>query len=210
MAHIVLLGDSIFDNKSYVSEGRDVISHLHQRLDSDSQASLLAVDGATIDNMRAQVSQIPEDGTHLVLSAGGNDALGHIDILSDQAQTVADALLTLARIRDKFARSYRGLIRSIKELRNPLVVCTIYNPPMFEDEMQPVVELGLSLFNDTILGIAFEESLSVIEMRLICNEESDFESTIEPSDSGGGKIAEAIANAVSIEPTLPRSQVFSM
>jgi len=82
----------------------------------DSQATLLAVDGATVVDMRSQVLQIPEDGTHLVLSAGGNDALGNIVVLSEQAQSVADALATLARIRDKFADSYGRLIRPIIEL----------------------------------------------------------------------------------------------
>ena len=210
MAHIVLLGDSIFDNQSYVPEGRDVVSHLRQRLDADSQATLLALDGATVEDIRSQVLQIPEDGTHLVLSAGGNDALGQMNVLADRARSVADALATLGRIRDRFADSYRGLIRSITELRKPLVVCTIYYPPIFEDESQPVVAPGLSMFNDTILGIAFEESLSVIETRLVCYEESDFEFLIEPSEEGGAKIAKAVAQAVGIEPAPPRSQVFAI
>ncbi len=210
MTHIVLLGDSIFDNGSYVPEGRDVVSHLRQRLDAVSKATLLAVDGATVDDISSQVLDIPNDATHLVLSAGGNDALHTMDNLAEQARTIADALSRLAAIREGFADSYRRLIRSILELQKPLVVCTIYYPPMFEDELQAMVAPGLSLFNDTILGIAFEESLSVIEMRLVCTEESDFASIIEPSESGGAKIAEALAKAVGIEPTSPRSQVFAI
>ena len=75
MTHMVLLGDSIFDNESYVPEGLDVISHLRQRLDAASQATLLAVDGATAKDIPFQVLDVPDDSTHLVLSAGGNDAL---------------------------------------------------------------------------------------------------------------------------------------
>ncbi len=210
MTHIVLLGDSIFDNESYVPDGRDVISHLRQKLDADSQATLLAVDGAVVDDVASQVFHIPNNATHLMLSAGGNDALQNMWILTEQAQTVSDALSKLAMIRERFADSYRDLVRSLVELQKPLVVCTIYHPPMFEEVPQPVVATALSVFNDTILGIAFEENLSVIETRLLLNDASDFESTIEPSDSGGAKMAEALAMAAEIEPVPHGSQVFGI
>jgi len=210
MTHIVLLGDSIFDNANYVPSGRDVVSHLQQMLDTDSKATLLAVDGAVVDDVPSQVFRIPNDASHLVLSAGGNDALQNMWILTEQAQTVSDALSKLALIRERFAVSYRQLIRSLVELQKPLTVCTIYQPPMFEEVPQPVLAAALSVFNDTILGIAFEESLTVIETRLLLNEESDFESIIEPSDSGGAKIAQALALAAEIEPVPHRSQVFGI
>jgi len=65
VTHIVLLGDSIFDNASYVPSGRDVVSHLEQLLDADSQATLLAVDGAVVDDVPSQVFRIPSDATTL-------------------------------------------------------------------------------------------------------------------------------------------------
>jgi len=210
MTHIVLLGDSIFDNANYVPSGRDVVSHLQQMLDTDSKATLLAVDGAVVDDVPSQVFRIPNDASHLVLSAGGNDALQNMWILTEQAQTVSDALSKLALIRERFAVSYRQLIRSLVELQKPLTVCTIYQPPMFEEVPQPVLAAALSVFNDTILEIAFEESLTVIETRLLLNEESDFESIIEPSDSGGAKIAQALAMAADIEPAPQGSQVFGI
>ena len=208
MTHIVLLGDSIFDNASYVPSGRDVVSHLEQLLDADSQATLLAVDGAVVDDVPSQVFRIPSDATHLMLSAGGNDALQNLGILYEEARTVSDALSKLAIIRERFANSYRQLISSLVEVQKPLVICTIYQPPMFEEVPQPVLAAALSMFNDAILGIAFEESLSVIDTRLLLNEESDFESIIEPSDSGGAKIAQALAMAASIESSPQRTQVF--
>ncbi len=208
MTHIVLLGDSIFDNASYVPSGRDVVSHLQQMLDADSRATLLAIDGAVVDDVASQVFHIPNNATHLMLSAGGNDALQNMWILAEEAQTVSDALSKLALIRERFADSYRQLIRSLVELQKPLTVCTIYQPPMFEEVPQPVLAAALSVFNDTILGIAFEESLSVIETRLLLNEESDFESIIEPSDSGGAKMAQALAMAANIASSQERTQVF--
>src|SRR5712664_1385755 len=75
MAHIVLLGDSIFDNGAYTEGGPDVISQVRQLLPDGWHASLFAVDGATTVDVPYQVHRVPPDSTHLVLSAGGNDAL---------------------------------------------------------------------------------------------------------------------------------------
>ena len=39
------------------------------------RASLLAVDGATTDDVPSQVQRVPADASHVVLSVGGNDVL---------------------------------------------------------------------------------------------------------------------------------------
>jgi hypothetical protein len=52
------------------------------------------------------------------------------------------------------------------------------------------------MFNDVILRAAFQQSLAVIDLRLICSEPSDYANPIEPSGSGGAKIARAIAAAL--------------
>ena len=46
MSHIVLLGDSIFDNAAYVRGGPDVVTQLRELLPRGWQATLAAVDGA--------------------------------------------------------------------------------------------------------------------------------------------------------------------
>ena len=43
--HVVLLGDSIFDNASYVAGGPDVVTHLRSVLPPGWRATLAAVDG---------------------------------------------------------------------------------------------------------------------------------------------------------------------
>lgn len=45
MPHIVLLGDSVFDNRAYVTPDPDVITQLRAKLDASWIATLLAVDG---------------------------------------------------------------------------------------------------------------------------------------------------------------------
>ena len=69
MSHIVLLGDSIFDNRAYVGVGgKDVVTHLREMLPNDWQATLNAVDGSIIENVSSQLLRIPKDATHLVVS----------------------------------------------------------------------------------------------------------------------------------------------
>src|SRR5688500_14337329 len=53
--HVVLLGDSIFDNGAYVSGGPDVVAHLRAMLPRGWEATLLAVDGAVIDDVFRQL-----------------------------------------------------------------------------------------------------------------------------------------------------------
>ena len=92
MTHIVLLGDSIFDNGSYTGAEPDVVTHLRTLLPEGSRATLLAVDGATTRSMTGQVAEIPSDATHVVVSVGGNDALGHGDLLQAPPTFTADPL----------------------------------------------------------------------------------------------------------------------
>ena len=54
MPHLVLIGDSIFDNAAYTGGGPDVVSQVRGLLAPGWEATLLAVDGST--TIRLQVS----------------------------------------------------------------------------------------------------------------------------------------------------------
>lgn len=194
---IVLLGDSIFDNALYVPGGPSVVEHLRRILPAEDHATLLALDGATVSSVFRQLERIPNDATHLVLSVGGNDALWMAgNIFSQETTDVRSALQCVADSLAKFKTEYRRLIRDLRETRLPLVTCTIYDsvPGLESAELA-----GLCVFNDTITRTAFEYGNTLIDLRTICNEPSDYASIspIEPSASGGGKIARAIINALS-------------
>ncbi len=195
--HIVLLGDSIFDNALYVPGGPSVIEHVRRILPAGDRATLIALDGATVSSVFRQLERIPSDATHLVLSAGGNDALWMAgNIFSQETPNVRSSLQRIAELLNEFKIEYRRLIRDLRELRLPLVTCTVYDsvPGLDSSEIA-----GLCVFNDTITRAAFEFGTTLIDLRTICNESSDYApvSPIEPSASGGGKIARAIINALS-------------
>ena len=98
MPHIVLLGDSIFDNASYTRGGPDVITQVRERLPQGWKATLLAVDGSVTLNVPAQLERLPQDASHLVLSVGGNDALVKSEILNTPVRSTAEALALLADV----------------------------------------------------------------------------------------------------------------
>ena len=104
----MLLGDSIFDNGVYVAGGPDVVRQLQDELPTDWVATLRAIDGDVTDGVSRQLRSLPADATHLVVSVGGNDALGVSGILQQPADTVGDGLLQLADVQGRFAASYEA------------------------------------------------------------------------------------------------------
>jgi hypothetical protein len=192
MSHIVLLGDSIFDNAAYVSGGPDVVRQLRAELPAGWRATLLALDGATTDGVPAQMERLPGDATHLVVSAGGNDALGASHLLYASVRNVGDALHLLAGAQDAFDADYRAMLSRVLAAGLPAALCTIYDTPQTGPE-QRVVKTALSLFNDRITRAAFSNSLPLIDLRLICGDPEDYANPIEPSVRGGEKMARAIA-----------------
>ena len=196
MGTVVLLGDSIFDNARYVPGGPSVLEHLRRCLPRGWQATLLAVDGAVVADVSDQLARLPADASHLVVSAGGSDALGHSSlILREPAESFAEVLSRLADVRSEFQRDYRSMLQEVLGCGKPTAVCTVYDaiPGLSRAE-----HTGLCLFNDVILREAFRVGVPVIDLRLICNEASDYapSSPIEPSAAGGGKIARAVNRVV--------------
>ena len=195
MTHVVLLGDSIFDNQRYIPRDEpDVVRQLRAQLPTDWRATLLAVDGSVTDSVPRQLTNLPEDATHLVVSVGGNDALGHLSVLDGAATSVAQALAQLGVIQDQFEQSYRRMLDAVLSRNLPTAVCTIYNGSFPDPTYQRVATLGVAIWDDAILRIAAERGLPVLELRLICADHDDYANPIELSTAGGAKLAAAIAN----------------
>jgi lysophospholipase L1-like esterase len=192
MAHVVLLGDSILDNIAYVRGGPDVVRQLRSKLPTDWDATLLAVDGAVTSEVRSQLRRLPKDSTHIVVSAGGNDALGASFLLGQRVATVADALSLLEKAQSAFASDYSAMVEAVEGTGIPAAFCTIYDTPPSSPDHR-IVRTALALFNDVITRAAFAAGAGLIDLRLICDRDEDYANPIEPSVQGGDKIASAIA-----------------
>jgi hypothetical protein len=196
MNHIVLLGDSIFDNAAYVGGGPDVIRQLHTALPQGWHATLNAKDGATTQNIRAQLCHLPSDATHLVVSVGGNDALLEAGVLEEGARSVGAALDRLAAVRDRFKLNYRSMLADVRSRGLPTAVCTIYDARFPDPDLRRRASIALTILNDCITREVFLHEMTLIDLRLICDSDDDFANPIEPSVAGGAKIAGAIAKFV--------------
>jgi hypothetical protein len=131
-----------------------------------------------------------------VLSVGGNDALGNASVLDTRVASTAQALGLLADIAEEFEGRYGSAIDACLRTRVPLSICTIYNGNFPDTEYQRIVSTALKVFNDAILRVAIEHSLTVIDLRLLFSDARDYANPIEPSSRGGEKIARVIAAVV--------------
>jgi len=195
MKHIVLLGDSIFDNASYVAPGESVEDLLRSAIADDTRVSLLAVDGAVSTDVHAQLEALPADTTHVFLSCGGNDALGYIDTLTRPVSSVAGAMDIFTAIRETFRQHYRAVLEHSLSRHPNLAVCTIYDsvPDIGEQALT-----ALALFNEVILKEAVRKKCPILDLRLLFDQPADYSpvSSIEPSGQGAGKLARLILKVV--------------
>jgi lysophospholipase L1-like esterase len=192
MSHLVLLGDSVFDNASYVPGQLPVIEQVRNALPRQWQATLLAIDGDVVNGVADQLSRLPTDATHLAVSVGGNDALRHSAILHQPAKSVAEVMRQFVTIQDEFRRDYRTMLAAVTARQLPRLVCTIYDTiPGLSSE----AACALSVFNDVIVREAARLRVSILDLRLICDRAEHYSSLspIEPSAAGGQRIAEALA-----------------
>lgn len=206
--HIVLLGDSIFDNGSYTRGEPDVAGHLASVIPWTWRATLLAVDGARTKDVGSQLDRVPQDATHIVVSVGGNDALLNSDLLETSVRSTAETLLMFADRLDAFEQAYRSTIDRIVSLGREVTICTVYNGAL-DPELARPARVALMTFNDVILRVAFAARATIIDLRSICVERSDYANPIEPSGKGGWKIAAAIARAVGATPGAVVSRVIA-
>ena len=210
MNHVVLLGDSIFDNKSYVgANGKDVVTHLREVLPENWQATLKARDGSLIENVSNQLLDAPETATHFVISVGGNNAIMNADVLEMRANSSAEVFHELANRRDTFEFHYQEMLKAVLAKKLPTAVSTVYFPNFPNEQIQRVAVIALSIFNDVIIRQAFLNGLPLLDLRLICAELSDYANEIEPSDKGGKKIAEKISELLQHHDfAIRRTQIF--
>jgi hypothetical protein len=192
--HVVLLGDSVLDNAGYLAgRGPDVVAQLRKALPAGWRATLLARGGAVTRDVPGQAQRLPPDTTHIIISAGGNDAGRQEAVLGAPVRTVAEGLARISVLREDFQRDYQAMLGIVAARRLPLALCTIYDPRFADLTRRDVIVVALGAFNDIITRAAFGHGLALIDLRLICQSDADFSGPTGPSVQGGGKIAAAAA-----------------
>lgn len=136
------------------------------------------MDGNITRNVASQTAALPHGATHLIISVECNDALQKTDIFSEPASTVGEGLFRLSGILDDFRQNYRQMLQHVLGFKLPVAACTIYNSV---PGLGGMATTALALFNEIILQEAFIAKVPVIDLPLICNEDSDY-SLIAPSN----------------------------
>lgn len=193
---IALIGDSIFDNDSYVQPGCAVIDHLRKQLFHGEIATLYARDGAVCSSIQNQIPGI-SSCDYLVMSIGGNDALRWSGIVNENVSNVGEALSKLTVMRQDFLIEYKSALKKAIKFSShgKLFICTIYDCiPGLSSELKT----ALAIFNEIILYFSSLYKIPMIDLRVVCSEEKCYSkiSLIEPSEYGGQKIADAIIAAI--------------
>jgi hypothetical protein len=132
---------------------------------------------------------IPLDATHIGICLDGGWAIEASGLLRGEAKSIRSALKALALAADQFEDIFARLIAAALEAGLPTVVCTLVPSRHQEASRRRVAATALAIFNDRILRQAFWAKLSIVELRLICDEESDYASETLLSRAGVRKVA---------------------
>lgn len=207
--NILFLGDSILNNQLYVSSG-DTVEDLLQKQITSNKIKIFnyAQDGATISSVYQQLHQVPEylnsADSILFLSIGGNDILSNLlkeenrnnrnngnngnngnDRNNGNNRNEQDIYLSL------LFEKYQILLETIHEKMNlsQIYILDIYYPihPYFQPWISFLKKWNHLLENNKL-------SIPVITISNDLKESNDFIEFIEPSKSGGEKIAEILYN----------------
>lgn len=194
MPHLVLLGDSIFDNGRYVPGRPPLVEQARDWFPKDWRVTLLACDGSIACQVAAQLERCPSDATHFAVSVGGNDVLENSYVVRESDSSPTEMLAEIHGVRGRFQKEYQAMLDAVLALRCPIILCTVY------DAIQDITfqeALLLALYNDVILSEGIRRGLPVLDLRLICTDPRDFSeySPIEPSEIGGAKIVRGLRQA---------------
>lgn len=195
MSHLALIGDSVFDNGAYTRGGPAVVSQVKRHMPVSWRITLGALDGARIDGVAAQLGKLPSDVDRLALSVGGNDILGFVSLLDAPVTRGGQAVGMIGDAANAFEAAYRAMLPACLHVDRHAIICSVYGGNFPDPVFQRLARTALTPFNDAIIRIGVEHGLTVIDLRLVCDEPSDYANAIEPSSKGGEKIAHAIVRA---------------
>jgi len=145
---------------------------------------------------QGRVRAIPSEATHIGICVDGGWAIETSGLLKGRAQSIQDALDTLATAADEFENMFARLIAAAAEAGVPTIVCTLVPARYVEASQQRVAATALAIFNDRILRRAIAARLSIVELRLVCDEDGDYASETLLSHAGVRKVANVARSAL--------------
>ena len=188
--HLVLLGDAL-QNIDMGAEPAEAV--LVPRPRNPWKLTVLQAPHVL---QRGRVSAIPPDATHIGICIDGGWAIETSGLLEGGAPSMRGALDALAAAADQFEEIFARLVAAALETGRPTVVCTLIPSRHEEISRRRAAGTALAIFNDRILRQAFAAKLSVVELRLVCDEDSDYANETLLSRAGVRKVANVARSAL--------------
>ena len=188
--HLVLLGDAL---QNIDLGGGQIESALVPRPRNPWKLTVLQAPQVL---RQGHVRAIPGDASHIGICIDGGWAIETSGLLQGAAQSIRDALDTLAAAADEFENVFACLIAAATETGLPTILCTLVPARYLEPSQQRVAATALAIFNDRVLRRAFAARLSVVELRLVCDEDGDYASETLLSSAGVRKVANVARSAL--------------
>jgi hypothetical protein len=181
--HLVLLGDALENIDMGVDAAEDVLVPRPR-----NPWKLTVLEPPQVLE-RGWARAIPIDATHIGICLDGGWAIEASGLLRGSAQSVSGALETLADAADRFEEIFTSLVAAALEAGLPTVVCTLVPSRHGEPLRQRIAATALAIFNDRILRHAVAANLSVVDLRIVCDEEGDYATETLLSRAGVRKVA---------------------
>jgi len=145
---------------------------------------------------QGRVRAIPAGVTHIGICVDGGWAIETSGLLQGSVRTIREALDALARAADEFENMFVRLITAAAEASVPTIVCTLVPARYAESSQERVAATALAIFNDRVLRRTIAAHLSIVELRLVCDEDSDYASETLLSHAGVRKVANVARSAL--------------
>lgn len=189
---IILMGDSILKNNSYVPPGKAVDNLIEKKTNANVYS--FAVNDSKIVDVYGQINKLPfnlnNDSTTIFLSIGGNDIL-QLFGENDEPSNYDHIITTMFK-------AYKKLIKSIQTRmdQSNIVLIDIYYPENIKyKQFQPVIQK----WNEKIYEFSNDKTSNIegiVQISEVINQPNDFTLGIEPSQIGSEKIANLIVQSV--------------
>jgi hypothetical protein len=139
----------------------------------------------------------------------GNHAIEQSGLLDSQPHTSGQNLEQFSLAADEFERTLARLIHAAQAARLVIMVCTMFQPNHKDPVRQRTACAALAVFNDRVTKRAAEARVSLVDLRLICNEPGDYDKPTLLSRGGLNKIANVVRYAMfELDAGARRSEVF--
>ena len=205
--HVVLLGDALLE--AYHSIDKTPGKFEDALLPGTrKQWKITVISSAKIERAGPSLA-LPQDATHALIFIEGNHAIEQSGLLDARPDAFGQTLDELALAADEFERTLERLIQMAQAARLVIMVCTMFAPNYKDPARQRAACAALAVFNDRVTKRAAESRVSLIDLRLTCNEPEDYDKPTQLSQSGLQKAANVIRFAMlELDAGARRSEVF--